>query len=92
MMLVLYQHEYKSRPTCKPAFYSTSLLKQYSMSLQLGHIILIHSQQIFALTPLFCVFSGEAANTNQGLNLKINRTGDEHTNHYTTDAVMFNPR
>jgi hypothetical protein len=24
-MSVLYQHEYKSRPTCKPAFYSASL-------------------------------------------------------------------
>jgi hypothetical protein len=57
------------------------------MSLQLGHIILIHSQQIFALTPFFCVFSGEAANTNQGLNLKINRTGDLHLSWIEHDRI-----
>jgi hypothetical protein len=30
----------------------------------LGHIILILSQPVFALTPYCCVLSGEAANTN----------------------------
>jgi hypothetical protein len=53
------------------------------------------SQPVFALTPLCCVLSEEATNTNflvfdltrPWLKSKIYHTRGEHTNHYTTDAV-----
>jgi hypothetical protein len=48
-------------------FYSGSSLKQQSAGRHvalLGHIILIPSQPVFALSPKCCVLSGEATNTN----------------------------
>ena len=58
----------------------------------LGHIILIPSQPVFALTPKCCVISGEAVNTNfivigltwRGLGPTVYRTRGKHTtdNHY----------
>ena len=53
----------------------------------LGHIILIPSQPVFALTPKCCVISGEAVNTNfivigltrPGLEPTIYRTRGKHT-------------
>ena len=67
------------------------------MSLPLGHIILIPSQPVFVLSDYCCVVSGEATNTNfiifglirSGLEPTIYRTGGEHANHYTTDAVQI---
>ena len=47
--------------------YSLSSLKQQSLDqhvAQLGRIILIQSQPVFALSPYCCVLSGEATNTN----------------------------
>ena len=40
---------------------------QIDMSPPLGHIFLIPSQPVFALSPEFCVLSGEATNTNFSL-------------------------
>jgi hypothetical protein len=48
-------------------FYSASSLKQQSVGRHvapLGHIILIPSQPVFALSPYCCVLRGEATNTN----------------------------
>ena len=48
-------------------FYSASSLNnnvQLNNVLWLRHIILIPSQQVFALSPLCCVLSGEAPKTN----------------------------
>ena len=62
------------------AFYSASLLKQQFAGRHvtpLEHIILIPSQSVFTLSPLYCTLSGEATNTTQ--------VG--HTNFYTIDAV-----
>jgi len=61
----------------------------------LKHIILIQSQQVFVLTPEYCVFSREAANTNLNafgltwamLQPTIYHTWEEHANYYTTDVV-----
>jgi hypothetical protein len=63
----------------------------------LGHIILILSQPVCALSPEWCVLSGEATNTNfivfaltrPGLEPTIYCTRGEHANHYATDAVVF---
>ena len=57
----------------------------------LWHVILIPSQQVFALAPRCCVLSGEATNTNcivfglirPGLEPTIDRTRGEHANHCT---------
>jgi len=57
--------------------YSASSLKQLSADRHvapLGHIILIPSQPVFALSPLCCVLSGEATNTNN-----LTRSGLEPT-------------
>ena len=80
-------------------FHGASSLKQQSTGRHVaphGHIILIPSQAGFALTPYWCVPSGEATNTNfkvfgltrPGLEPTIYRTRGEHANHYTTDAVL----
>ena len=58
----------------------------------LGHIILIPSQPVFALFPLYCLISGEATNINFivfGLTrpYSIYRTRGENANHYATDAL-----
>ena len=79
--------------------YSVSSLKQPSADRHvapLGHIILIPSQPVFALTPYCYVLSGEATHTNfivfgltrPRLETTTYRTRDEHANHYTTDAVF----
>ena len=81
-------------------FYSASSLKQQSVERHvalLGHIILIPSQPVFALSPQCCVLSGEATNTNvivvgltrPGLERTIYRTRGEHANNYTTDKVSM---
>jgi hypothetical protein len=81
-------------------FNSASSLKQQSAGRHvapLGHIILILSQPVFALSPYCCVLSGEATNTNfivfglirLGLEPMIYRTRGEHANHYPTDAVLM---
>jgi hypothetical protein len=44
----------------------------------LGHIILIQSQPVFALSPYCCVLSGEAANTNF-IGFSLTRPGLEPT-------------
>ena len=77
--------------------YSASSLKQQSAGRHVapfGHIILIPSQPVFALSPWGYVLSGEAMNTNfivfgptrPGLEPAIYRTRGEHTNHYATDV------
>ena len=61
-----------------------------------GHNILIPSQPISALSPQWCVLSGEAAKINYivfgitppGLEPTIYRTRGEHAIHYTTDVVQ----
>ena len=61
----------------------------------LGHIILMPSQLVFALSPQRCVLSGEATHTNfivfdlsrSMLKPTIYCTRGEHANNYTTDAV-----
>ena len=79
-------------------FYSASSLKQQSVIrhvVPLRHIVLISSQQVFALTP--CLLSRIATNTNfkvfgftqWGLDLTIYHTRGEHANHYITDAVFL---
>ena len=82
-------------------FYSTSSLKQQSTGghvAPLGHIILIPSQPVFALSPLCCVLSGEATNTIFSLWFDSTgaRTHDlshsrraRYNRHYATDAVRF---
>ena len=78
-------------------FYGASALKQQSATrlvAPLGHIILIPSQPVFALS-LSCVLRGEATNTNfivfgltrPELEPTICRTRGKHANHYATDAV-----
>ena len=73
-------------------FHSASSLKQQSAGRHiapLGHIILIPSRPVFAL-------SEEATNTNfivvglirQGFKSMIHRTGGEHANHYASDAIL----
>ena len=65
----------------------------------LGHIILILSQPVFALSPKCCVLGGEATNTNfivfgltrLGLEPTIICTW-EYANYYTTNAVHFRRR
>jgi hypothetical protein len=60
-----------------------------------GHINLIPSQPVFALSPYLCVLSGEVTNTNSivfgltrlGLEATIYLPRGEHTNHSNTDAV-----
>ena len=86
--IVLDQHAYLD-------FYIASSLKQQPSGRHvapLGHIILIPSQPVFALSPLWCVLSGEATNNNfivigliwSGLKPMICHTRGEH---YTTDDV-----
>ena len=85
------------RPTCWVGFNSASSLKQHSAGRHvapLGHIILIPSLPVFALSPWCCVLSGEATNANSSLvwpirrlEPTIHRTWGEHANHYTTDAI-----
>jgi hypothetical protein len=78
--------------------YSGSSLNQQSAGrhvAQLGHILLILSQQNFALTTYCCVISVEARHTNlivfgltpTRLEPMIHRTQGEHVHHYTTDPV-----
>ena len=78
------------------AFYSASSPKQQSAGRQvapLGHIILIPSQPLFALSPKCAC--GEATNANfivfgltgRGLEPTVYHTRGEHANHYSTDAV-----
>ena len=63
----------------------------------LGHIILIPSQPVFALSPYCCVLSGEATNTNfivfcltrPQFVPTIYRTRGEHANNYATDVVPY---
>ena len=77
-------------------FNSASSLKQQSAGRHvapLGHIILIPSQIVFALTPSCCLFSGDSANyivfglIRLGLATMTHRTQGEHVSHYTIDAV-----
>jgi len=79
-------------------FYSARPLKQQSTDrciAPLGHIILIPSQSVFALSPSCCVVSGEVKNTNfivlgftrSGLKPTIYHTLGEHANYYIIDAV-----
>ena len=79
-------------------FYSASPLKQQSTDVTpVGHIILIPSQPVFALSPSCCVLSGEATNTNfivfgltlPGLESTSCHTRGEQANHYATDAVIL---
>jgi hypothetical protein len=66
------------------------------MSLPLKHI-LIPGQLVFALSPLYCVHSSEATNTNfiifgltqRELESMIYHCRGEHANHYDTDAVWM---
>ena len=81
-------------------FYSASSLNQKSAGRHvhpLGHIILIPSQPVFALSPSCCMLSGKATNTDfivvgltrPGLKSTIYDTLGEHANHYATDAVKY---
>ena len=80
--------------------YSASSLTQQSVGryiAPLGHIILIPSQPVFALSPLCCVRSGETTNINfivfgltrSWLEPTIYRTRSEHANYYAADVVCF---
>jgi hypothetical protein len=82
-------------PLCT-IFYSARALKQsahWHVAL-LGHIILIPSQPVFALTPYSCVLSGKAIHANtivfdltrSGLEPTIYLTRGKYANHYTTDG------
>jgi hypothetical protein len=56
-----------SRPIRWVGFFSASSLKQQSAGghvAPIGHIILIPSKPVFALSPYLCVLSGEATKTN----------------------------
>ena len=72
-------------------FYTACSLKPQSKGRHvttIGHIILIPSQPVFALTPQCCTLRGEATNTNfKGLCFDLTALGDKHSDHYTTDAV-----
>ena len=81
-------------------FYGVNSLKQESADRHvapLGHIILIPSQPVFALSPQCCVLSREATNTNlivfgltrPRLEPTVYHTRGEHANHYATDAVCM---
>ena len=82
-------------PLCT-IFYSARSLKQseHWHVAPLGHIILIQSQPVFALSPYCYVFSEEAINTNfivfdltrSGLEPTIYFTRGKYANHYTTDG------
>ena len=72
--------------------------KQQSMGRHvtpLGHIILISSQPVFALTPQYCMVSKQAAYTNfivfamtlPRLKTTIYHIQGKHAKHYTTDVV-----
>jgi hypothetical protein len=80
-------------------FHSASSLKQQSADRHvtlLGHIILIQSQPVFALSPQCSMLSGEATNTyflvfgltQSGLEPMIYRTGGQHSNHNTTNVAI----
>jgi hypothetical protein len=69
-------------------FYSASPLKQKSAGRHvapLGHIILIPTQPVFALTPSSCVISGEATTTNfyNSIVFGLTRPGLELTIYHT---------
>jgi len=71
----------------------SSSLKQQSEGRHvapLGHIILIPSRPVFALSPLCCVLSGEATNTNF-IVFGLTRPGLEPTIYHTctSDAVVL---
>ena len=81
-------------------FHGASSLNQQSVDRHVapqGHIILIPSQPVFALTHSCSVLRVEATNTNfivfgltrLGLEPTIYRTRGEHAGHYTTDAIHF---
>lgn len=61
----------------------------------LGHIILKPSQNVFVLTPWYCMLTGETANTyllwidQTGARTLMYHTRAKHGKHYTTDAVKF---
>ena len=85
-----------------PALYKINTLSWILyIILYIIHIILILSQPVFALSPLYCVLSREATNakfivfalTRTGLEPTIYRTQGEHGNHYTTgaDASIVKP-
>ena len=67
---------------------------QIDMLPPLGHLILILSKPVFALSPYRCILSGEATNINfivigltrSGLEPTIYHIWGRHANHYTTDA------
>ena len=68
-------------------FYSARSLKQQSMDIHvtpLGHIILIPSQPVFALSTNYIVFDL----TRSMLEHTIYSTRGEHAYHYTTDSVQ----
>jgi hypothetical protein len=76
--------------------YKASSLKQQSADrhvIPLGHIILIQSQPVFALSLYCYIVSWEATHTNFIVNvwleLTIYHTRGEHVNHYATDAVSL---
>ena len=62
-----------------------------------GHIILIPSQLVFALSPKCCMLSREAINTDfivigltrLGLEPTIYHTRGDHDNQCATDAIRF---
>jgi hypothetical protein len=69
-------------------FYSAGSLKQQFADRHvtpIGHIILIPSQPVFALSP-YCYFIVFGL-TRTGIEPTIYCTRGEHANHYTTDAV-----
>jgi len=76
---------------------SASELKQQYEGRHVGHIFLIQSQLVFALTPLCCVLSGQAANIyfiifgliQPELVPTIYHTLEKHTNHYTTSGLIL---
>ena len=82
---VLDQHSYLD-------FYSAGTQQQSAGGYvaPFGHIIVISSQPVFALTPYWCMLSVEATNTNfsyldwydRGSNSHINPTWGEHVNLY----------
>ena len=63
----------------------------------LGHIILIPNQPVFVLSPLCCVLSGEATNTNfivfgwtrSELKPTIYHTRGKHTDHNDATAAYI---
>ena len=73
-------------------FYSASSLKQRSTGryiAPLGHIILVPSQPVFALSNAACLVTNTMSIVFGLTQAGLYHTRDEHANHFATDAVRI---